>query len=60
METTLIYDLASLPKGANFEEIMEAYMDQKIIIYDSGRGGKPQIIPAGEEIKFEFKDTKKK
>lgn len=53
METTvLIYDVASVPKRSSMEEVMEAYQDYKVVIYDSTRGDKPRIVPDDVDIRL--------
>lgn len=52
METTLIYDIASVPRRSSMEEILEAYQDYKVVIYDSTRGDKPRLVPEDVDIRI--------
>jgi len=52
METTLIYDIASVPRRSSMEEVLEAYQDYKVVIYDSTRGDKPRLVPEDVDIRI--------
>ena len=34
------------------EEVMEAYQDYKVVIYDSTRGDKPRLVPEDVDIRL--------
>lgn len=51
-KTILIYDIASLPRKSSMEEIIEAYQDYQVVIYDSSRGDKPRLVPEDVDIRI--------
>lgn len=51
-KVTLIYDIAAVPKRSTMDEIMEIYEDYKVVLYDSGRGDKPRIVPEDVDIQL--------
>lgn len=51
-KTILIYDIASVPKRSSMEEVIEAYQDYQVVIYDSTRGDKPRLVPDDVDIRL--------
>ena len=50
------YDVTSIPKGLTLDEIFKAYKKTGVLLYDSNRGPRPQIIKLTKRRKLKIQD----
>jgi len=58
-KSILIYDMAAAPVNASLEDISLLYSKFGLVVYDSFRGNKPEIVPRRNTNLFKFKDKDK-
>lgn len=58
-ENYLIYDINACPVNATMEDVVEAFQDLKVVIYDSSRGDRPVLTGKIKEFKFIDKSENK-
>lgn len=50
------YDVTSIPKGLTLDEIFKVYEKTGVLLYDSNRGPRPQIIKLTKRRKLKIQD----
>ena len=53
----ITYDITSTPNGLNLEEVFKIFNSTGVLIFDSKRGNKPEVIHMIPRRKLKFMDS---